>query len=536
MGKVKTEPAEVWAEYEKGVSHKQSLGIYETVKKNEAFFVGNQWEGVNAPDLDKPVVNILKRVVSYFISTIVSDDVGAQLELFTGESDQEVEQALGVISAQFSQVIENTKMSAKNRTCVRNAAVDGDADLHIWYDPEVETGQMVTGAIRTEIIDNTNVIFANPQVWEVQDQPYLLLVQRKTVESAREEAIQGGMSEEEAAQIRQDDDPNQILQESDREDGKVTVIVKYWMERGKGGRKTVWAEKVTQNAVVRKPRDMGYRLYPVAHMSWDKIKNSCHGQSAITGLIPNQIFINKLFAMCMEHVKKMAFPKIVYNAQLCPGWSNRVGEAIPVKGDPNLAVANRVDGADMSSQVMMLIEKIINYTRDTMGASDSALGNVKPDNTSAIIATQKASAMPLELQRMDFYQFVEDYIRIFLDMMRVHYGVRMVSITDDEGEKQVPFDFGVLDGLHLKLNVEIGASTYWSELMQVQTTDNLFAQKIIDDPVLYLESIPDGYIKNKQKIIKALKDRKAQEQQAALMQGAAVPASVPAAGGMANAL
>ncbi|MFQ7004766.1 MAG: hypothetical protein ACLRRT_14530 [Ruthenibacterium lactatiformans] len=45
---------------------------------------------------------------------------------------------------------------------------------------------------------------------------------------------------------------------------------------------------------------------------------------------------------------------------------------------------------------------MIEYTRDTMGASDAALGNVTPDNTSAIIAVQKATSMPLELQRQDF--------------------------------------------------------------------------------------------------------------------------------------
>ena len=86
----------------------------------------------------------------------------------------------------------------------------------------------------------------------------------------------------------------------------------------------------------------------------------------------------------------------------------------------------------MSNQVIGLIEKIIDYTRDTMGASDAALGNVRPDNTSAIIAVQKASESPLTLQRMDFYQFVEDYIRIMMDMMRVDYGARMAARRSPE--------------------------------------------------------------------------------------------------------
>ena len=41
--------------------------------------------------------------------------------------------------------------------------------------------------------------------------------------------------------------------------------------------------------------------------------------------------------------------------------------------------------------------------------------------------------------------------------------------------------------------------------MQVQTVDNLFARGIITDPVTYLESIPDGYVRNKAGLIAALK-------------------------------
>ncbi len=143
-----------------------------------------------------------------------------------------------------------------------------------------------------------------------------------------------------------------------------------------------------------------------------------------------------------------------------------------------------------------------------MGASDAALGNVRPDNTSAIIAVQKSTQMPLELQRMAFYQFVEDYCRIFLDIMRVDYGLREVYYTDQDGNSmEGKFDFSALNSLNVKLNVDVGASAYWSEIMQVQTIDNLYRQRIITDPVTYLESVPDGYIFNKAKLLAKVKEQ-----------------------------
>lgn len=525
--KIKTEPQEIWQEYEDSVSYKQSLGtrgLYETVKQNENFFIGNQWEGVNAPELDKPVINILKRVVSYFIATLVSDDVGISAEPFGGANTPEEKLAMKILSAQFDAVMENASVTAKNRDAVRNAAVDGDACFYCWFNPDEEDGAGNIGQIEVETVDNTNVHFGNPQLWEVQKQPYLIISMRRLLSSVREEAKENGSPDIDS--ITADNDPNGINLE--QETGKCTVLVKFWKEKG-----SVWFEKTTQNAVIKEPTELGYHLYPVAWFSWDKIKNSMHGQACLTGLIPNQIFINKMFAMSMEHVKNMAFPKFIYNRAALPGgWSNRVGEAIPVSGDPNMAVNTKTITADMSSQVLQMIDNVISYTRDTMGASDAALGNVKPDNTSAIIATQKASAMPLELQRMSFYQFVEDYVRIFLDIIAQNYGSRRVSYLDENGEaNQIVFNFDALKSLKLKLNLDIGASTYWSELAQVQTMDNLFANGIVTDAVTYLESIPNGYVKNKAEMIRKLKEQQqiAQiQQQMTLGTGGAAGGTLPA--------
>ena len=166
--------------------------------------------------------------------------------------------------------------------------------------------------------------------------------------------------------------------------------------------------------------------------------------------------------------------------------------------------AQSVRGGDMSGQVVQLIELLTQRTLEFMGASDASLGNVRPDNTSAIIATQKASAMPLELQRMEFYRFTEDCVRIMTDMMAVHYGVRPASAGDGKTEL---FDFGMLRRANLSTRVDIGSAAYYSELMQIETLDNLFQKGIITDAVTYLEGIPDQYVRGKSRILEKLRER-----------------------------
>ena len=481
---MRTDPAGIWAEYQKGVSYNESLGLYEQVRVNERFYVGKQWEGLYAPDLDKPVINVLKRVVSYFISMIVADDVSASFTPF--EPDEQSDHACRVLSHETARIIEQTGLKDLSRDVIRNAAVDGDGCLYFYYDPQ-------SAQVCAEVIDNTEVHCGMPGVQSVQKQPYVIVAARRHIDAVRREAEENGFDGGDIL-------PDGVREGDQPDDDMVTVLVKLWKERG-----SVHAVRTTASGLVRGEWDTGYRLYPLAWMPWDKVRHSFHGQAALTAVIPNQIAINQLFAMGIRSVKMNAFPKILYDKSRIARWSNRVGEAIGVVGSPSEQVlAQSVRGGDMSGQVVQLIELLTQRTLEFMGASDASLGKLRPDNTSAIIATQKASAMPLELQRMEFYRFTEDCVRIMTDMMAVHYGVRPASAGDGKTEL---FDFGMLRRANLSTRVDIGSAAYYSELMQIETLDNLFQKGIITDAVTYLEGIPDQYVRGKSRILEKLRER-----------------------------
>jgi predicted nucleic acid-binding protein len=149
-------------------------------------------------------------------------------------------------------------------------------------------------------------------------------------------------------------------------------------------------------------------------------------------------------------------------------------------------------------------------SRDCMGASDATVGDVNPNNASAIIALQQADEQPLELQKQNFHGFVEQMARIIADVMRAFYGKRTVmmnsTVVDEYGNEQsklqpTQFDFSSLDELQMTMRVDVGASSLYSEQLQVQTASNLFTTGIIDDPAklaIYLKIMPDKYIPNKQ--------------------------------------
>lgn len=490
-------PQSIWSEYEQGVRYKQYIGLYETVEKNENFFIGKQWEGVDAPDLDKPVFNILRRICNMFIASIVSDDITATVQPFVYTPEAEL--TCRAAEREIERAIEYAGAKSKNREMLKNACVDGDGCFYLYFNDSAPTGQAARGRIDIDVVDNTDIVFANAQSPDVQRQRYVLILTRRHVDSVRQMARSYGLSEREISEIRPDSETLLINEPDDAEN--VSVLLRLYKQDGH-----VYASLSTPDLFLKRPFDTGLTRYPIAYMNWERVKNSYHGQAAVTELIPNQIFVNKCYAMGMDYVKKLAFPKLIYDADRFPnGFSNRIGEAVEVEGGVDGAILSAFQMPEMGSQVMELVEKTMQYTKEYMGASDATLGNIRPDNASAIVAVQKASNAPLELVKLAFYQFVEDTVRSMLDIMAASYGVRTVSVEQNGQHENVVFDFSVLRDMALNLQVNVGASAYWSEIMQVQTADNLFEKGVITDPEVYLSTIPDAYVKNKQRIVESIR-------------------------------
>ena len=447
--KIQKTPQAIYSELQNGITFNQSRDLYETVSKNQDFYLGDQWKGVNAPDLTKPVFNMVKRVISYFVAMIVSDDVGVHIRPFREDPISKVK--ADIVAAQVEAVLERTKMNTLCRSAIKNCAVDGDTAMFLGFDPDIETNQDAKGDISPEIVDNTNIYFGNPYSGDVQSQPFILVAQRLFTNQVKDMAQAYGIENWEDITS---DITFQPISNEGASDNLTTVITKFWkepveVEKGTDpltGEKivsrsfTVKMMKVTQNIVLKDETDLGYADYPIAYMTWEKVKNSYHGRSPITGLIPNQIFINKIYAMCMVYMTNMGFPKIFYDRTKLSTLTNDVTKAISL---PNMDMAGKmldaVKAPDFSNQIMQLVDSTIGYTKDFMGASDAALGNIaNPNNTSAIVAVQQASSVPLEIQRLDYYQFYEDIVRSIIDIMACSYGIREVRITPSQAETLQP--------------------------------------------------------------------------------------------------
>lgn len=510
--KMEMTPQAVSKEYEAGLSFNQGIDLYDGVQTNENFFVGKQWEGVKSNGLPTPVFNFLKRVVLFSVANVSTDNLKlhAKRMASSGQMPAEAAEALSdILNDQFASIFEFNKMGACIREFCRNAAVDADGCTYTYWDQDVDTGQPSKGAIRTEVLMNTQVLFGNPNSRDVQSQPYILIERRMLVKDARRRAKSSGVDAELITADEKESGDNHL----DSLGGdKVTVLLRLWRDEDTG---TIHGYECTRNADIRREWDLGIKLYPITWMNWDYVQDCYHGQAMITGLIPNQIFVNKLFALSMISLMTVAYPKVVFDKTKVAKWSNRVGAAIGVNGNVD-GVAKIIDPASISPQISQFIDLAVSYTQKFLGASDVALGDTRPDNTSAIIALQRAAATPMELTKQNLLQSIEDLGRIYMDFMSEYYGERYVEVQNpyEQGKMIITLDFSILKEIPFTVDLDAGASSYWSEIASMQTLDNLLMQGKIDT-VEYLKRIPAGQITDRDTLIAVLEQQKQMELAAA---------------------
>ena len=530
-----------WKLYERGLDFNSGINLEDTVRVNENFFIGKQWEGVISNGLPTPVFNFLKRVCCFTVATITSDNIKVNASpLSATPNTTSLVEPVRIINEELDALTELNNIPSLMREFARNAAVDGDGCLYTWWDPDAETGQDAKGCIRTEIVENLRVHFGNPNDRDVQSQPWIILERREIISAAQAEAKENGF--ETWRNIGGDGDntnPDAAKETTD----KVTTILLFWRDTKT---RHIWAYKCARGSSIREPWDLGIKLYPISWLNWDYIQDCFHGQAMITGLIPNQIFVNKLWAMSQLSLMTTAFPKVVYDATRVGKWDNRIGAAIGIQGGDVNNVAKIIDPASISPQISQFIQLAVEETEQSLGATSVALGDTRPDNTSAIIALQRAASTPSEITKQNLYRSIEDLYRIYIEFMGEYYGKRYVDMTTPEEVRQVydfigqetpaeipmQFDFSQLKDMPMHIKLDIGASSYYSEIASIQTLDNLLKMGKIDT-VQYLERIPDGYIPGRRELINELKEqqRNAMAMQAQMQQGAPQnPGGAPVAG------
>lgn len=519
MENIKLKPNEIYEEYEKANEYKNSIGdrgIYEQSKINERFFVGDQWHGVQAGN-SRPLVrrNVIKRIGEYKISAICSNPVAVNYS-FEGipQLDEKGDMTEG---AKLASTLNDYFLTTKERVnfdlimtdAVRDAYIKGTSFIYTYWDDTVETGLFadkmntspIKGDINVKVLDVVNVIFADPNNSVLQNQPYIIIAQRMT----KGEAMRQAEKNRQLITKNEGINPGDRGEKEPEDTERVTVLTKFFKEYVNGV-PYVKAIRVTEDAVIKDVWDTKLHYYPLAGFVWMPRSSSCYGDSEITYLIPNQIAINRALSAAVWSTMITGMPKVVVNRDLVPdGVNNDPGQIINLNAGEDYDVKKAISYVappQFAAQLESVVNDVAEKTLTDSGANDAALGDIRPDNASAVIAAREAAMMPMQVYKNRFYQFVEEIARIWADFWVNMYGERPLKT---EGS-YVPFDGNEYKKFVINAKVDVGASTMWGEAVVVTSLGNLLEKNIIT-PKEYLERLPKGMIPDVTGLIKSIEER-----------------------------
>ena len=518
-----------WERYNKGINYIQKRLLIDKTNKNWNFYSGKQWEGVQSGGEELPFLNFIKPTIKHKVSTVSQNNMVANYSDAEGRTEnQDIYERL---NRRFSADWEKTNMDMQLWATMKDAAVTGDGIQYYGTNNVADMQRLAC----------TTVLYGDESNPNVQQQPYIIIVQRLAVETVKAEAEKNKLTQEEIDLIVPDQETENLIgnrnevNDAGRDpNAKVTCIIH--MEKKDG---IVHIAKATR-AVVYEPehgiyvtnskgeKSRGLTLYPLVKISWEDFPNDARGLSEVEQLIPNQLEINKTLARRSQIIKLTAYPRIAYdeNTITNPEDLERVGAPIAVSSGGVQSINQAIgylSPAQANSDPKNYADDLLSLTQELSGSGETAMGNINPNRVaaSAIIAIRDQAALPLNEQVAKMKTFVEDLAKLWVEMWLVYepngFEVTMKEIDEGTGQevevvrKVTKED---LDNLKPSIRIDTSQDNPWTKEAEQNWLDGVLDKQHISYEEYIEASHEHGIVpKNKMKELMKKREALAQAQQ-----------------------
>ncbi len=518
---------DIWQLYSEAQSYARLIGMYSDTDRNFRMYNGNQWEGVKVKDVELVQLNFIKPIVKFKVGTINQNLWAINFSAENFENPEFMPTAVKVcelLNKKAAKIWERNNMDYYMRVLSKIAAINDEAIAYFYYDKKENMPIL-------EVLAKNDIYYGNENDDNIEKQPYILIKQRMPVINARELATKYQVSPDKINLIVGDMETAEESGEAAKyeKDDMVTVLTKLYKKDGK-----LYYSKATRFVELKKETNTLLELYPVAHLPWEPKEGSARGEGEVRNLIPNQLEVNKTLMRRALVTKNTAYPQKAVNVENLqnPDAINKVGGILKFKGKEVSDISKVFsisNPAQMSTDVKQLQQDLIDITRALAGASESATGEVKPDEASgkAILAVQQASQLPLVEQIGTLKNFVESIARIWLNMIITYNqnGMKLEETVTDPTTGQeitqlVDIPASVMQELKASVKVDVTPTSAYDRFAQEVSLENLlkggwFSPQLIGQLKMYVKALPDNSTMPKQKILGMIKEQEKEQQRIA---------------------
>ena len=511
---------DIWQLYEKGRDYNRLKNVYSDTDKNYRMYNGNQWDGLKISGIEPIQLNIIKPIVKYKIGVVNNNlylPVYSSENIDNDDFKEVAKKTCELLNKLANRVWEKDSMDMKVRAISKHSAINDECPIYVTYNDELNLPNH-------EILSKNDIYYGNENDSDIQNQPYILIKQRKPLINIIDMAKQEGVSDEKIRYIISDTDTYEEAGEDSKKevDNMCTIITKIYKKDG-----TVHFSQATQYCDIKDDSDTGLTLYPIAHMLWEEKEGYARGEGEVRYLIPNQLEINKTIMRRLISAKSTAYPQKIADVSKIqnPNALNQVGSTIKVNGmsvDDVRKIVGTINPSQMSADVEKVMNELITTTRELAGAGDVATGEINPESASgkAILAVQQASQMPNAEQILSLKTTIEDLARIWLDMWKTYASDGLTieydttdAITGETTSKPVKVPYSVLQALQANVRVDVTPKSPFDKYAQELSLENMlkagyFNPRRLSELEVYTELLDDDSSMPKQKLQDGIKKMK----------------------------
>ena len=526
----------IWKHYDRGVDHHNKVKMYSETEEFYAMVQGNQWEFVESGGEHMSQHDFITGIVEHKVAMVAMNAMTINYSpLNTGENQAVYQDACEKLNAYAASKWELTKMDIADWEVVNAACVTGDSYL-FFYNSNLDH----------QVIDRTNIYFADEQEKDIQKQKRIIIYERRFVDDVKEDARKNGIDEQQIESIVADDNtvtlPKDAKEEveNDKKCSGVVCLEKKILPPPYADKYGVYIARSTQTViyqplerVVGRDKDgneigIGVTRYPIAKMMWYPKRGSSRGIGEVKRQMNNQINSNRLLYRREESIKLSAFPKpVVSQAISNPDDAKKVGVVMKIKDNvTKISEAfGYVSPQSATSEPKELQDEYIDKSRDLANAGDNATGNINPEQASgaAIIAVKDQQAIATNKPQAYHKMFIEEVAAIYLDTW-IAYNPNGLEVPIEEEQEDgtkllvnqtIPAE--VLQSLNAQIRIDTSPTNPYSKFAREQSLENALANSHITFNE-YVEALDDDGTAPKGKFKDILDKRAALMEQQRIMQ------------------
>jgi len=470
------------------------------IAENDRIFNNDCWYGLPPTNkAEKPSIPIVGRIQKFKISSVMVEILTATFSVKGIKAKSEKAEIYKLGAELYTELAKDTDdrldVIVTDEKLLQRANIAGKGLSHFRWDESIEAGNDVVsqGDFVEEKLHSMNWHPSDINDPSIQTQEHHIIDIERSVKWWKELAKKSGRTKEEIEMITPSkDNTKNTFNTEDELAGSETLwgYIKYWKEN-----KKVMSVIAVPGLIVKLPWDTELTLYPIVHMDWEEKEESAYGLSEITSMKYNQFAINKLLYNALKSVTKGAHPIMIYNKDLMGKPSGRPGGAFGVDGSVHDAFKYEAP-SQMSFDVWRMLESLIAWTKDMSGATETALGEAKPENTSALLANKEQAAVPIASISRRYKQYKRDRYAIYCDFYQTHYDLeRLLNFEKDGVQQSAMFTGTDYSDIKFSIDLDIGPESQKSEAIVYNMLMDLLNKNHIDI-VEFLEragqNIPDA--------------------------------------------